>query len=166
MTAQSALPHTGQLQSRRVRIVFVALAAGLAIVPMATAKFGISLSLSQAQPRVNVPVRAELRADDSVRGRCAMSLIAVDPRSNVTKALDAFVNGSVTIIGTSSVTIRNIRSYPRIGFVVLMKRSGPRTWRAQIRFPRSGRWHLIVPNWCAPGYAAPLPIDRIVRVRR
>jgi hypothetical protein len=34
-----------------------------------------------------------------------------------------------------------------------------------VSFPRRGRWQLIVPNWCAPGYASPLPAVRVVTVR-
>ena len=154
-----------EVYNEHLRLVVVLAVLVLGTAPIASAKFGLSLVLSQDETRVDVVVPAELRADDSVGKDCAMWLISVDPRSNP-KALNAFLNGRVTIIGTSGATIRKIRSYSRIGFLVSMKRSGARTWRAQLRFPRAGRWHLIVPNWCAPGYAAALPIDRVITVRK
>ena len=46
-----------------------------------------------------------------------------------------------------------------------LRRTGPKTYTATVRFPRAGNWRLIVPNWIASGSASPPPADRTVRVR-
>jgi hypothetical protein len=50
-------------------------------------------------------------------------------------------------------------------FEPFVLRTGPRVFTARFRFPYSGRWRLIVPNWGAPGSAWPPPVDRPVSVR-
>ena len=54
-----------------------------------------------------------------------------------------------------------IKAEKRYG-VALTKRGA--TWRGTFRFPRRGRWLLVVPNWGAPGYALPPPVIKKVRV--
>jgi len=73
----------------------------------------------------------------------------------VSLVIEAFVAGGVSIQGPA----------PRLGFEASAKRIDPKTWRATIRFPRAGRWRLVVPNECAPGYMYPWPAARSVLVR-
>jgi hypothetical protein len=95
-----------------------------------------------------------------------MRLLAVAPGVSKSKALAAFIGGGISIIGPSGPSFRKIRPTPRMGFLVGMVRTGPTTWRRTIRFPRAGRWRLVVPNWCAPGYVlGTSPVDRAVTVR-
>jgi hypothetical protein len=135
-----------------VRIVLAVATVVLFLAAPASAKFDLSLRLSSNQPQVGEQVRVELRADAHV-GECRMKLVAVAPGVDAYRAVEAFVNGGPT------------RPSVRLGFLVRTTRSGPGTWRARLRFPRAGRWHLIVPNWCAPGIASPRPLDRVVTVR-
>src|SRR5437660_3003190 len=62
-------------------------------------------------------------------------------------------------------TVHRLRATPRLGFLAHMRRSSGTSWRATVEFPRAGNWQLIVPNWCAPGYASPLPAVRVLTVR-
>ena len=135
-----------------VRVAVAAMVLALLLAAPASAKFDLSLRLSEDNPRIGEQVRLELRADAHV-GPCRMKLVAVAPGADAYKAVEAFVNGGPT------------RPSKRLGFLVETARTGPGAWRARLRFRRAGRWHLIVPNWCAPGIASPLPVDRIVTVR-
>ena len=82
-----------------------------------------------------------------------MRLIAVAPGVEAYKAVAAFLNGN------GSIPLR------RLGFEPKVVRTSSRAWRTTIRFPRPGRWRLVVPNECAPGYMFPLPVNRAVSVR-
>jgi hypothetical protein len=124
----------------------------LLLAAPASAKFDLSLRLSNDEPRIGEQIRVELRASAHV-GECRMKLVAVAPGVDSDRAVEAFVNEGPT------------RPSARLGFLVRTARTGPGTWRARLRFHRAGRWHLIVPNWCAPGVASPRPADRVVTVR-
>ena len=124
----------------------------LLLAAPASAKFDLSLRLSTDEPRIGEQIRVELRADAHV-GECQMKLVAVAPGVDTQRAVEAFVNGGPA------------RPSARLGFLVRTARTGPGTWRARLRFRRAGRWHLIVPNWCAPGIASPRPVDRVLTVR-
>ena len=67
--------------------------------------------------------------------------------------------------GPFGTTVHRLRATPRLGFLAHMRRSSGPSWRATVEFPRAGDWQLIVPNWCAAGYATPLPAVRVVTVR-
>ena len=94
-----------------------------------------------------------------------MRLAAIAPGADRQTALDALINGGTEIDGPSGPMQHALRVTPQLGFRVATLRTTATTWRATLRFPRSGRWLLVVPNWCAPGYASPLPAIRIVSVR-
>jgi hypothetical protein len=94
-----------------------------------------------------------------------MKLLAVAPGVSKFRALDAFISGGVSIQGPNGYYVRKMRPTPRMGFVAAMSRTGARSWRAKIRFPRAGPWRVLVPNECAPGYMFPTPVDRVVTVR-
>jgi hypothetical protein len=80
-------------------------------------------------------------------------------------ALDAFIIGGYSVNGPFGSTFHRLRATPRLGFLALMQRATPTEWRTTVKLPRPGNWRLIVPNWCAPGVASPLPADRTVTVR-
>ena len=135
-----------------VRVALVVVTVALLLAAPASAKFDLSLRLSTDEPRIGEQIRVALRADAHV-GECQMKLVAVAPGVDTHRAVEAFVNGGPA------------RPSARLGFLVRTARTGPGTWRARLRFRRAGRWHLIVPNWCAPGIASPRPVDRVLTVR-
>ncbi len=157
------MPRTGTLQ--RLRALAVAGAVGLCVVSAASAKVGLSLALSNGSPEVGRPVVAVVKNDFPPGADCSMELLAVAPGISRFKALDAFIGGGISIQGPNGYFFRKMRPTPRMGFLVTLKRSRPKTWRTTIRFPRAGSWRLLVPNECGPGYMYPTPIDRVVTVR-
>jgi hypothetical protein len=142
----------------------IVVAVGLLVVPTAGAKFGLSMTLSNHTPQAREQVQVALEAV-AHQGACRMRLVAVAPRVDRDLALEALVNGGAAVFRPDG-SIRRIAPSPRLGFLVPLRRSGPGTWRGELRFPRAGAWHLVVPNWCAPGIASPRPLDRAVTVRR
>jgi hypothetical protein len=131
----------------------------------AAAKFGLQLSVSQSHAHIGQPISALIRTGPVGTGACRMRLVAVAPGIDRYHALDAFINGGYGVMGPSGFSFRRLRATPRLGFLAKTRRSSPTSWRATVKFPRRGRWQLIVPNWCAPGYAIPPPAVRIVTVR-
>jgi hypothetical protein len=139
-----------------------AVAAWLALG--AAAKFGVKLSVSESQPRVSQAVSILLSTGSGDMGACRMRLVATAPGIDRFKALELILGG-IYVGGPSGSPSRVLRATPRMGFLVRMRRSSPNEWRATVKFPRPGDWHLIVPNWCASGEASPPPADRKVNVR-
>lgn len=132
----------------------------------ASAKFGLRLFISRSHPHVSQPVSVLIRTGPVGTGACRMRLVAVAPGIDRYHALDAFIIGGYTVQGPFGSTFHRLRPTPRLGFLAHMRRSSPTSWRTTVKFPRRGRWQLIVPNWCAPGYASPLPAVRVVTVRQ
>jgi hypothetical protein len=136
----------------RARVFIVSVAVVLATGPGAWAKFRITLSYAPSKPAIGQAVRVVVRAAGPQDKDCRMRLAAVAPAAGVYDVLAA----ENQLVSTSA---------RRLGFFVPLARAGPATWRAVVRFPRGGRWRLVVPNWCAPGYALPPPIVRPITVR-
>jgi len=146
--------------------LLAAAALALGLTSTASAKFPIELSLSSDEPTVGEAVRIVVRTDTRQARGCKMQLLALAPGISKNRALAAFISGGIGVIGPSGPSFHRIRPTPRMGFLVRMARTGPKTWRRIIRFPRAGRWRLIVPNWCAPGYVlGRSPADHAVTVR-
>lgn len=137
----------------RVRIVAGVTVLALWLVPSAGAKFRITTALGDSTPAVaqatTVVLRAAVNVDHDLR------LIAVAPGK---KWWD--VAGVVT--SESSLAEASI---PRDGFEVTLTRVAPNRWRGYVKFPRPGRWRLVVPNWAPVGMASPPPLLRSVVVR-
>jgi hypothetical protein len=81
-------------------------------------------------------------------------------------------NRSVTVIVSAAraqpvAQLRIVAVAPNLSVmdVVLMRRVSPSSWKAEVAFPHSGRWHLVVPNWTLAGYTTPFPVDATVLVR-
>ncbi len=148
-----------------MRSIAVALLLMVCIAPAASAKFGVVLSLSKERPAVSEQIRVLIRAEQKQPDNCLMRLLAVAPGIAKHRALDAFIIGGYSVNGPQGNTFHALRPTPRMGFLRTLTRVGPTTWQATIRFPRVGSWRLVVPNWCAPGYAATPPIDRAIAVR-
>jgi hypothetical protein len=121
-----------------MRKLVVVVALALAAAPAAEAKFSMSLTVKPAQPWVKRPVQVIVRTGAVLRHNHGLRL---------------------NVVGPWHETHGNIFFEPRL------RRIGPRTFVATVRFPHGGRWRLIVPNWGAPGSASPPPVDRTVKVQ-
>jgi hypothetical protein len=121
----------------RLALVFAA-AAALVSVPPAGGKFGISLTVEPAQPWVKQPAR-------------------VVARTGITLPRDHGLQ--LHVLGPGRARYETAVLYFRL------RRIGPRAFGATVRFPRGGRWRVIVPNWNAEGSTSSPPAERTVRVR-
>jgi len=119
-------------------LLLLAVAAALVSAPSADAKFSISLAVEPGPLWAKRPARVTLRTGIVLPQKHGLRLQAVGP---------------------------GVVRYDTTFFDVRLRRTGLKTYRATVRFPRGGRWRLIVPNWGAPGSAVPPPVDRAVRVR-
>jgi hypothetical protein len=118
----------------------VALVTGLLLVaaPAAEAKFSISLTVEPAQPWVKQPARVIVRTAITLPKNHGLQLHVVGPGP---------------------------ARYDTAVFYFRLRRIGPRAFGATVRFPRGGRWRLIVPNWNVQGSTSPPPAERTLRVR-
>ena len=132
----------------KARLTAVAALAALAAVPAAEAKTRLWLQLSAPRPAVGQPVQAIVRSEVPLGN---VRLYALAPGVELYAAALALERGDAR---------------PRQGFVVPLVADGKTAWRATVRFPRSGRWRLVVPNWDAPGIAIPPPVIRPLVVDR
>ena len=138
----------------RARALLVAGACALVLVAPAEAKFRMRLTVAPAQPRAHELVYVAIRADQSLGRDAVMRLGAVAP--------------GAALMDVVAYAAKERTSYPLVlrgSFAVHLRRANASTWRGTLRFPRDGRWRLVVPNWGAPGYAMPPPVVRTVRVR-
>jgi len=124
----------------------------LCLAPAASAKIKLWLSVSDGTPRVRQPVTVVLRSE--VNLRYDLKLIAVAPGKSWYDVV-----GVVT--GDSVLAKANI---PHDGFAVPVVRIAPNRWRARVKFPRAGRWRLIIPNEAPEGFMIPPPVVRVVVV--
>jgi hypothetical protein len=125
---------------RRLAPAVAGAALALAIASPAYAKFPITLTLSDVTPRAGQQIRVAVSIPQRYATGANMRVVAVPPGMGMYAA---------------------IKAEERHG-LELTKRGA--TWRGTFRFPRAGRWLLVVPNWGAPGYALPPPVIRKVRV--
>lgn len=134
-------------------LVGVAVVA-LCLAPVASAKFKMWLTVGDSTPRTGQSVTVVLHAAQNLD--YDLKLIAVAPGKSLRDVV-----GRVT--GDSS---RARASIPRDGFAVPVRRVTPNRWRGFVKFPRPGRWRLIIPNGAAEGFTIPPPAVRIVVVGR
>lgn len=138
--------------SVKTRVLIVVAAALLCLVPAASAKFKMSLALGDNSPKVGQPITVVLRA--GVDLDYDLKLIAVAPRKSWYDVV-----GKIT--GDSSRARARI---PRDGFEVPVVRIAPNRWRALVKFPRPGKWRLLIPNGAPVGFMIPPPVMRTVVV--
>jgi ABC-type amino acid transport substrate-binding protein len=123
-------------------ILVAALLALLACGP-ASAKFRVTVAASDAAPavgqRVAFVVRSERPLDYDLR------LVAIAPGANVFRVV-------ATITGDTGFPDRNVK---RHGFEIDLARVAPNRWRGTARFPRPGRWRVVVPNGAPVGVVIP-----------
>ena len=136
-------PATPVARRRGVtRIVLSLFIGALIVAPAAQAKFTIRMTLSDPTPALGQAVDVKIHTNPVLEDRFSIRLVAIPP--------------GVGLYGALSDEDR---------YAVRIRREG-RGWRATVRFPRPGRWRLVVPNWGVQGYAIPPPIVRVVPVSR
>lgn len=132
---------------------FVAAALlALCLAPAAAAKFRITLALGDSTPAVRQPITVVVRS--GVELDYDLKLIAVAPGKS-------WYNVVGVVTGDSRIARASI---PRDGFAVPLTRVAPNRWRGLVRFPRAGKWRLVVPNGAPVGFAIPPPLMRPVVV--
>ena len=138
----------------KARILVGCFLIALCLAPIASAKFKMWLTIADTTPRTGQPVRVVLHAERDLDYN--LKLIAVAPGKSWYDVV-----GRVT--GDSS---RSRASIPHDGFAVPVTRIGPNRWRAFVKFPRPGRWQLIIPNGAPVGFMIPPPVVATVVVGR
>ena len=136
-----------------MRVLTVIVVLAICVVPVALAKFKITVAAADSTPAVRQPVAVVVRSGVALDYN--LKLIAVAPGKSVFDVV-----GVVT--GDSSLARANIR---HDGFWVPLKRVARDRWRGIVRFPRPGRWRLVVPNGAPEGFMIPPPAVRTVVVR-
>jgi hypothetical protein len=126
----------------------------LCLAPAASAKFNMWLVLDDSTPRVGQSITVVLRSEQNLDYN--LRLIAVAPGQSVREVVG-------TVTGDAS---RPRARIPHDGFAVPVTRVGPDRWRAFVKFPRTGRWQLVIPNGAAVGFMIPPPAARAVLVAR
>jgi hypothetical protein len=134
-------------RNQRVKVVALVLCLGAFAAPSALAKGRISVVLGDSTPRVGQAFPVTVRTDYVVPANDWLRLIAVAPGRGWYDVVG-------TVTGDSSLAHAKI---PRDGFAIRLVRVGPRTWRAVVRLPRTGRWRLVVPNGTHVGFMVPPP---------
>jgi hypothetical protein len=136
-----------------MKIVVAAVALALFVAPAASGKIKLWLTLGDRTPAVGQPVTVVLHSE--VRLGFNLRLFAVAPGK------DWFdVVGKIT--GDAS---RPRATIPRDGFAIPVVRLAANRWRAVVRFPRPGRWRLVIPNEASEGIMLPPPVMVPVAVR-
>ena len=128
---------------RGVKALGVVSLVALALCAPALAKLDISIAADDRTPavgqRVSLVVRSERGLDYDLR------LIAVAPGQPVFRVV-------ATITGDTS---RPVPDVARRGFEIDLRRIAPNRWRGVTRFPRPGRWRVVVPNGAPVGVIVP-----------
>ena len=140
--------------SVKTRVLVGVAVLALCVTPIASAKFKMWLTVGDSTPRIGQSVTVVLRAERNLD--YDLKLIAVAPGKSWYDVV-----GRVT--GDSS---RARASIPRDGFAVPVTRVAPNRWRAFVKFPRAGRWRLIIPNGAPVGFMIPPPLVETVVVSR
>jgi hypothetical protein len=97
-------------------------AFALAFAAPADAKFTLSMTVKPAQVWAKEPARVLVRTGITLPKNHGLQLHVVGPGS---------------------------ARYDTAVLYYRLKRVGPRAFKATVRFPRGGRWRLIVPTWSA-----------------
>ena len=138
---------------RSAFLVVFALTMTAMVVGSAQAKGRLWMNAPHAVA-IGRTVTVTVRTGERLSG---LRLVVVAPRVSVMDVVAASTQGG----GASSPSQVEM---PHDGFAVLMRRAGPSTWWAKVRFARAGSWRLVIPNWSLQGYATPLPLVKTIHV--
>jgi len=137
---------------RRLQFAALLLALILVFAPTASAKFKLRLTVADSTPRVMQPVAVVVHSQAQLSFN--LRLVAVAPEKPWFRVVG-------TVTGDISRPHANI---PHDGFEIPLRRLSNRAWRGVVRFPRRGRWQLIVPNEAPDGVMIPPPARRAIVV--
>ena len=129
-----------------MRLLAAASCAALIVVPAASAKGRIVVTVADRTPAAGQTFAVTVRTDFVVPANDWLRLIAVAPGKDWYEVVP-------TVIDSSLAHARN----PRDGFEIPLKRIAPRSWHAAVRLPRPGRWRLVLPNGTHSGYMVSPP---------
>lgn len=138
----------------KTKILIGVAVLALCLAPVASAKFKMWLTVGDSTPRIGQSTTVVLHAERALD--YDLKLIAVAPGKSWFDVV-----GRVTGDASSAQA-----SIPRDGFAVPVVRVAPNRWRAFVKFPRPGRWRLVIPNGAPTGFAIPPPVVRTVVVSR
>jgi hypothetical protein len=139
----------------RIRLLAAAVLAAALLAPAASAKGKMTLTVADTTPAAGRPVTVVIRYEEVLRPGATIRVIAVAPKRSWYDVVSAVTGGA----GTAQAEL------PRDGFAVALTRVAPHRWRGVMRFPRPGRWLVVVANYGdAPGFALPPPIRQPVQV--
>jgi len=138
----------GRLQSAAVLLALV-----LVLAPTASAKFQLWLTVGDLTPKVLQPVTVVVHSQAQLSFE--LRLVAVAPKKPWFRVVG-------TVTGDVSRPLANL---PHDGFEIPLHRLGNRAWRGVVRFPRRGRWQLVVPSVAPDGVMIPPPVRRPIVVR-
>lgn len=157
-----------------MRLLAVLALIGVIATPVAAAKMGIKLALSDASPIVGQAIAVKLTTERPLSKyelKYGLRVVAVAPRASCAAPVRS---GSISSLNRCERThmyavISKAVSGGRLsvakGWLVSMTQSGPTTWTETVTFTRPGRWLLVVPNGPTVGYSIPPPVVRAVPVR-
>jgi hypothetical protein len=132
-----------------MKVLVFAATLALIVCASALAKFHISVAASDTTPVVGKPVTFTVRSEGNLD--FDLRLIAVAPGRNIFRVV-------ATITGDTSRPDPNVA---RNGFEVPLFRVAPDRWRGTVRFRRTGRWRVVVPNWAPAGVVTPAGVARL-----
>jgi hypothetical protein len=138
---------------RRIALAAAVVLVILVAAPVANAKFRLWLTIGDRTPSVNQPVRIVLHSER--RLGYDLKLIAVAPGKSWFNVVGVVTGDSRTARAT----------IPRDGFRIPVARIAGNRWRAVVKFPRRGRWRLVIPNGAPVGFMIPPPVMEPVDVR-
>lgn len=136
-----------------MRVLVAVAVLALFVAPAASAKFKMWLTLGDSSPKVGQPITVVVHS--GVDLDYDLKLIAVAPGKS-------WYNVVGVVTGDSRIAKARI---PRDGFAVPLLRVAPNRWRGLVKFPRAGRWRLVIPNGAPQGFMIPPPVMRPVVVR-
>jgi hypothetical protein len=118
-----------------MKVLVFAATLALIVCASALAKFHISVAASDTTPAVGKPVTFTVRSEGNLD--FDLRLIAVAPGRNIFRVV-ATITGEVPLF-----------------------RVAPDRWRGTVRFRRTGRWRVVVPNWAPAGVVTPAGVARL-----
>lgn len=123
------------------------------VLPAAGKGLDLSLRADDTSPMVGRQVTIALRgaADAPIEPCRRMRVVVVAPGISVRRALRSL---------EGRVVSRRIGRWDAFRLASL-RSVGELSWRGRLRPNRSGRWTLIVPNWCVEGYVLPEGVTRL-----
>lgn len=157
------------------RVLAFSLLVALAVAPAAFAKMGITLGLSDGTPVVGQTIQVILVTERPLTEfelQYGLQVVAVAPDASCRARLRS---GSIDTLNRCERTrmyeviskiVEGWRVSRSKGWSVSLTQTAPTTRTGTVRFPKPGRWLLVVPNGPTVGYSIPPPVVRAVPVTR